>query len=67
MDLPYISRSSAVRPTLQTHAANHSSTSVSHDLFGFSLVSLVLLVLISPVFVFVVVGLLKVIIEGIVL
>ena len=36
-DLPYISRSSAVRPTLQTFAAIQSSTSFSQDLLGLPL------------------------------
>ena len=35
MDLPYTSRSSAVRPTLQTLAPIQSSTSFSQDHFGF--------------------------------
>ena len=37
MDFLYISRSSAVRPTLQTLALIQSSTSFSHDLIGLPL------------------------------
>ena len=53
MDLLYISRSSAVRPTLQTLAPIQSSTSFSQDLFGLPLLLwpfIFLLVLIYSMF-----------------